>query len=211
MSNSRTSDVPLTGIAVGAVALALVVVFAVFLPRAVGDDGTGGTSNARIALPATLPGGYQSADQVSAWKGATSGVAGHEDQVVKEVKAELKYGNAALQKTTGGGFGNRIYLKDAGKSIFFVQAFRAAGGAVSPGEISDPSQLQQGTSVDQLLKVGDATCIVTGSVATGGQVQPQQTKCQASKGDDLTVQVTAPAVAASDVAKVADLVLAQIH
>ena len=206
MSKTRNSDVPLTGIAIGAVVLALFVVFAVLLPKAEGDDASG-----RIDLPATLPGGYVSADQVSAWKGA-SGVSGHEAEVVAQVKAELKYGDTQLEKTTGGGFGHRIYLKDKGASIFFVQVFRAAGGAFSPGEISDPSQLQQGTSVQQLTKVGKSVCIVNGQVGTGGQVSSSQgeSQCQRSEGD-LTVQVTAPGVAPSDVAKVADLVLSKVN
>jgi len=204
VSDTRNSDVPLTGIAFGAVALALVVLFAVFLPKAEGDS----ANTSAITLPKTLPGGYTSAALPAAWKGNPS-VAGQEDAIVKQVQAELDYGNAQLKKTTGGGFGNAIYLKDSGQSIFFVQAFRAAGGAVSPGEISDPTKLQPGTSVDQLTTVGKATCIVTGSVASGGQVQQAQTKCQESKGQ-LTVQVMAPSVASSDVAKVADLVLSQI-
>ena len=207
MSKTRNSDVPLTGIAIGAVVLALFVVFAVLLPKAEGDDSVDTT---RISLPDSLPGGYKAADMVSSWKGATSGIAGHEAEVVAEVKAELKFGDAALQKTTGGGFGNRIYLKNGAQSIFFVQVFRAAGGAVSPGEISDPSKLQQGSSVQQLTQVGKSVCIVSGTTATGGAVQPSQTQCQRSEGQ-LTVQVTAPSVAASDVAKVADLVLAQVR
>ena len=204
MSDTRNSDVPLTGIAIGAIALALVVLFAVFLPKAVGD--TANTS--AITLPKTLPGGYESATDTAAWKGNAS-MAGQEAQVVKAVQEEIDFGNAQLKQTTGGGFGNAIYLKDSGKSIFFVQAFRAAGGAVSPGEISDPTKLQQGSTVDQLVSIGKATCIVTGTVATGGQVQPAQTKCQQSKGE-LTVQVSAPSIAASDVAKVTGLVLDQI-
>jgi hypothetical protein len=205
VSNNRNSDVPLTGMAIGAVVLALFVVFAVLLPKAEGDD----ANSSRIVLPNSLPGGYVAADRTEAWKG-TSGVAGHEAEVVAQVKSELKFGNAALDKTTGGGFGNRIYLKQGAQQVFFVQVFRAEGGALSPGEISDPSQLQQGTSVQQLTKVGDAVCVIDGSVGTGGQVQPSQTQCQRSKSG-LTVQVTAPSVAASDVAKVADLVLAQVH
>lgn len=217
MSDTRNSDVPLTGIAIGAVVLALFVVFAVLLPKVHDDDtsGTGATGTSAVSLPATLPGGYRAADQTAAWKGA-SGVAGHEAEIVSQVKSELKYGDAQLKKSTGGGFANRIYLKQGasgsaqqGPSIFFVQVFRAGGGAFSPGEISDPSQLQQGTSVQSLTKVGDSTCIVDGQVATGGQVQPAQTQCQRTNGN-LTVQVTAPSVAASDVAKVADLVLSQV-
>lgn len=203
MSKNRTSDVPLTGIAIGAVVLALFVVFAVLLPKASGDE-----AGSRIELPSTLPGGYVAADKADAWKGNTN-VAGHEAEIAASVKQELTFGNAALEKTTGGGFGNRVYIK-GGQAVFFVQVFRAAGGAFSPGEISDPSQLQQGTSVQQLLKVGKSTCIVDGAVGTGGQVQPSQTQCQRSEGE-LTVQVTAPSVAASDVAKVADLVLAQVR
>ncbi|WGL52943.1 hypothetical protein P5P86_03745 [Nocardioides sp. BP30] len=203
MSKSRSSDVPLTGIAIGAVVLALVVVFAVLLPKAQGDE----ADTSRIALPSSLPGGYKAADNASAWKG-NANVAGNEAQVAAQVKAEIAFGNAALKKTTGGGFGNRIYIKGASE-IYFVQAFRAAGGAFSPGELSDPSKLQQGTSVQQLIKTGDATCIVDGTTGTGGQVTPSETQCQVSKGD-LTIQVMAPSVAASDVAKVADLVLTKV-
>ncbi|WP_017933141.1 hypothetical protein [Nocardioides sp. Iso805N] len=204
MSKTRNSDVPLTGIAIGAVALALVVVFAVLLPKAQGDE----ADTSRIDMPSSLPGGYVAADNASAWKG-NANVAGNEAQVAAEVKAEIKYGDAALQKTTGGGFGNRIYIKGSSE-IFFVQVFRAAGGAFSPGEISDPSKLQQGSSVQQLVKVGNSTCIVDGTTATAGQVTPSQTQCQRSEGN-VTVQVMAPSVAASDVAKVADLVLAKVR
>jgi hypothetical protein len=206
VSNTRNSDVPLTGIAIGAVVLALFVVFAVLLPKAEGDD----ANTSRVVLPNSLPGGYLAADQTAAWKGASSSVAGHEAEVAAQVRSELKFGDSALEKTTNGGFGNRIYLKKGAQAIFFVQVFRAEGGAFSPGEISDPSKLQQNSSVQQLTKVGDSTCIVDGTVGTGGQVQPNQTQCQRTKGG-LTVQVTAPSVAASDVAKVADLVLAQVH
>lgn len=203
MSKTRNSDVPLTGIAIGAVALALVVVFAVLLPKASGDE-----AGTRIKLPNSLPGGYIAADRTEAWKG-NANVSGHESELVAQVKAEINYGNSALEKTTGGGFGNRIYIKGS-SAIFFVQVFRAAGGAFSPGEISDPSKLQQGSSVQQLLKVGKSTCIIDGTTSTGSQVTPSQTQCQLSEGE-LTVQVTAPSVAASDVAKVADLVLAQVR
>lgn len=210
MSKTRNSDVPLTGIAIGAVALALVVVFAVLLPKAEGDE----ADTSRIALPSSLPGGYVAADTASAWKGASPTVAGHEAEVAAEVKAELKYGDSVLEKTTGGGFGNGVYLKKTGDSanFFFVQVFRAAGGALSPGEISDPSQSQAGGSAQQLLKVGDATCIVQGVIGSAGQVDASQgqSQCQRSEGN-LTVQVTAPSVAASDVAKVADLVLAKVR
>ena len=103
MSDTRNSDVPLTGIAFGAVALALVVLFAVFLPKAVGD-----TANASaITMPTTLPGGYKSATDVEAWKGNPS-MAGQEAQVVKAVQAEIDFGDTQLKKTTGGGFGNAL-------------------------------------------------------------------------------------------------------
>lgn len=204
MSNTRNSDVPLTGIAIGAVVLALFIVFAVLLPKVNADE-----TSSRIDLPDHLAGGLVAADKTAAWKGA-QGVAGHEAQVVAEVRSELKFGDSQLEKTTDGGYGNRIYLKSGGSQIFFVQVFRAAGGAFSPGEISDPSKLQQGTSVQQLTKVGKSVCIIDGQTGTGGQVQPSQTQCQRSEGE-LTVQVTAPSVAASDVAKVADTVLAQVR
>jgi len=206
VSKTRNSDVPMTGIAIGAVLLALLVVFAVVLPRAVGDTGS---STGSLILPDSLPGGYLAADRTAAWKNASGGVKGHEAQIVAQVKAELTYGDRALSKTSKNAFANRIYLKNDGKSIFFVQAFRSAGGAFSPGEISDPSKLQQGSSVQQLIRVGDAVCIVDGTVGSPGQIEPSQTQCQRSEGD-LTVQVTAPQVAASDVAKVADLVLSKV-
>lgn len=207
MSKTNQSDIPLTGIAIGAVALALVVLFAVFLPKAHGE--TGSATVNRISLPASLPGGYLAADRVDAWKSADSQVKGHEAEVVGQVKAELSYGDKQLAKTSSSDYGNRIYLKD-GRSIFFVQVFRAAGGAFSPGEISDPAVSGQGSSVQQLTKVGDAVCIVDGAVTSPGQVQPSSSQCQRS-GADLTVQVTSPGTAPSDVAKVADLVFAAVR
>lgn len=206
MSTTNKSDIPLTGIAIGAVALALVVLFAVFLPKAHGESGS---SANRISLPASLPGGYLAADRVDAWKGANSQVKGHEAELVGEVKAELSYGDKQLAKTASSDYGNRIYVK-GGQSVFFVQVFRAAGGAFSPGELSDPARSGQGSSIQQLTKVGDAVCIIDGAVAGPGQVQPSSSQCQRS-GADLTVQVTSPGTAPSDVAKVADLVFAAVR
>jgi len=208
VSKTNKSDVPLTGIAIGAVALALVVLFAVFLPKAHGEAGESSTHQ-RISLPASLPGGYLAADRIDAWKGAGAQVKGHEAELVGQVKAELSYGDKQLAKTAPADYGNRIYLKN-GQSIFFVQVFRSAGGAFAPGELSDPSKSGEGSSVQQLTKVGDSVCIVDGSVSGPGQVQPSSTQCQRS-GDDLTVQITSPGTAASDVAKVADLVFAAVR
>ncbi|HVX55835.1 hypothetical protein [Nocardioides sp.] len=207
MSKTNRSDVPLTGIAIGAVALALVVLFAVLLPKAHGE--TSSSTPHRISLPASLPGGYLAADRTDAWKNAGAQVKGHEAELVGEVKDELTYGDKQLAKTAKSDYGNRIYLKN-GQSIFFVQVFRTAGGAFSPGELSDPSKSSEGSSVQQLTKVGDSVCIVDGSVTSPGQIQPSSTQCQRSS-DDFTVQVTSPGTAASDVAKVADLVFAKVR
>lgn len=206
MSKTDQSDIPLTGIAIGAVVLALVVLFAVFLPKAHGETDS---SAHRISMPASLPGGYLAADRVDAWKGAAAQVKGHEAELVGEVKSELSYGDKQLAKTASSDYGNQIYLKN-GQSIFFVQVFRAAGGAFSPGELSDPAKSGEGSSVQQLTKVGDAVCIVDGSVTGPGHVQPSSTQCQRS-GADFTVQVTSPGTAPSDVAKVAGLVLAAVR
>jgi hypothetical protein len=208
VSKTDKSEIPLTGIAIGAVALALVVLFAVLLPKAHGETDSSATPH-RIALPASLAGGYLAADRVDAWKDAGAQVKGREAELVGQVKAELSYGDKQLAKTASSDYGNRIYLKD-GKSIFFVQVFRAAGGAFSPGELSDPAKSGEGSSVQQLTKVGDSVCIVDGAVSGPGQVQPSSTQCQRS-GADLTVQVTSPGTAPSDVAKVADLVFTTVR
>lgn len=208
MSKTSNSDVPLNGIAIGAVVLALVVVFAVFLPKAHGETSASTSTPQQITLPATLPGGYVAADHTAAWKNAGSQVKGHEAELVSEVKDELEYGDQQLAKTSKTDYGNRIYLKN-GQSIFFVQVFRSAGGAFAPGEISDPMKSSQGSTIQQLTKVGSSVCIVDGTVGNPGQVTPSSAQCQRSSGD-LTVQVSSPGTAPSDVAKVVDLVFAKV-
>ncbi len=201
MSNEKNTGPALTGAAIGLVVLALVVVFAVLIPKAHGESAA--------TLPDKLPGGYVSADLKEAWKHPPAGVTPAQvDQVIAQVKAEIKYGNATLGTTAPEPSVYKIYLKGP-SSLFFVQVFKSAGGAFSPGEIADGTGAPQGSSVDQLVKVGKSVCMVSGTADGSGSIQPTQIQCQRSDGDE-TIQVTTPSGTAKSVAAFADVVAANI-
>lgn len=204
MSSTRSTSAktPVLGLLLGLVVLALMVVFAVLLPKAVGDSGA---SDEPLGLPDTLPGGYTAADldaafagqydadQAESYAGRQASARKHADEVLAEV-----YEHAAETRTYAS--------KDLSTAVF-VQAFRAPGGAFAPETISEEGAAASGAASQELVREGDAICRVERAAAdptTGaGGGAPSYVSCQRSE-DDLTVQVTAAGTPAEEVVELVD-------
>lgn len=191
------------GILAGVAVLALLVVFAVLLPRT--TDGAG--AEEPLGLPDTLPGGYVAADldrafagqydedQAETLSGRQASAREHADDVLGEV-----YDHAAASRT---------YASEDLSQAVFVQAFRAAGGAFAPEMISEEGAGSTGAATQELVREGDAVCIVQRQAvdpAAGAPADadtPSYVECQRSEGE-LTVQATASSIAPEDLVALVD-------
>jgi hypothetical protein len=180
VSNRR---VVLPGVILGALLLALAVVFAIVLPKVHGDSGN-------ISLPDTLPGGYTATDLVDAYKHAPGATDAQVQQASASARTTRTYGDKALADS-GVKAATRTYVDKSLHTPLFVQVFRAAGGAFSPFQFSDPKAAQANEQVQHLVRKGDVLCIENGSATGAGAVQASYVECQKSQGD-TTVQVTSP-------------------
>lgn len=180
MSNRR---VVIPGVILGVLLLALAVVFAVVLPKVHGESGS-------ISLPDTLPGGYTATDLVDAYKNAPGATDAQVQQASASARTTRSYGDKALADS-GVTAATRTYVDKKLQTPLFVQVFRAAGGAFSPFQFSDPKTAQASEQVQHLVRKGDVVCIENGSSDGQGGVQPSYLECQKSEGN-TTVQVTSP-------------------
>jgi hypothetical protein len=179
VSNRR---VVLPGAVLGVLLLALAAAFAIALPKVNGE------SSGAIVLPDTLPGGYTATDLAAAYENAPGAT---DDKVASASASERTvraYGNKVLAES-GVVAATRNYVNADLSAPLVVQAFRAAGGAFSPFQFSDPKTAQAGQEVQNLVERGGVVCIEHGSADGQGGVQPAYVECQKSEGD-LTIQVT---------------------
>lgn len=180
--------VVLPGILVGVIALALAVALGVLLPKANGSTGD-------LSLPDTLPGGYVAADLRTAYEGLSSTT---DEQKAAYATQQVNAKNFAAKSYDEVGVSGvaRNYLTKDGQGFVAVQLIRAEGGVLSPYLFADPATAEPGSSVDRLLKAGDATCIETGAADGAGSVQQSMIRCQIAE-HGLTLQVTTQAPLAS--------------
>lgn len=159
------------GITFGVIALALLVVFGVGLPRWIHDDGST-VSNEKITLPSSLSGGYVSAESAASWKDAIS-----KKQIDQQNATSLQQQAVQLSKqvqknvaTLGAGAAARMYVDAAHGSLMVVSAVR------------ERSAFMVGLT-SQLQKVGHSLCTGGGTSSSGSVVYCSRTS------DDLTVEV----------------------
>lgn len=151
-----------SGVVLGAVALALVAVLAIFLPKANGSDG--------VSLPATLPGGYSALDTdraLPAGANLPDDYLKQQADLVKSIQGD--YDKAYDEPVTFRAYAN------AGLTTFaIVTVFSGEGGAFGPNF---------GTSQQiQFKRVGDVLCVVT-------YAQDQQTGKLGTDPDTVTCQL----------------------
>lgn len=197
-----------TGILAGVAVLAAMIGLAVLLPKAQGDEGTGG---AALVLPDTLPGGYAAADLESTFGGEYADQA----EAISEQQAGYReHAEEVLADVLDVPAATRTYASDDLSTAVQVQAVRAPGGAFVPESISDPDQAAPGQGTQELVREGDAVCIVQ-RAATSAESTPDATgapsyaSCQRSEGD-LTVQGSAAGLELADLVAVLDDVWAEI-
>lgn len=174
------------GVAVGVIILALVVVFAVGLPRWHKHD-----QSAALTLPDTLSGGYRAVDQLSFAKlpadqqKQTSQA--QFDQSIATLKKSATTENTQLANAFGIAVTSREYVSPDFQSEIQTTAYRGPGGIFGTGgNLVDSSTGGAGTAT--LTRVGDAVCY-----SDPGNAQQQvgpQAECQRTSGN-LTVQVQA--------------------
>ena len=186
----------LPGVILGVLVLALAAVFAIVLPKVNGES-------TEISLPDKLPGGYTATDLTKAYANAPGATDDKVQQASATERSARTYGDKAIAASGAVG-ATRTYVNKDLSSPLIVQAFRAAGGAFAPFQLSDPKSAQAGQSVQRLVRKGDVVCIENGSADGKGNVQPAYVECQKSHGD-LTVQVTTPLALDKAVAVVDDV------
>jgi hypothetical protein len=196
VSNQKNapSDIPATGIAIGAVLLAVVVLFAVFLPRAQGESSA-------PRLPDSLP-GLGAIDADATWANVPASVEKalkKEGATVAKLRSTLAAmgpkAQAKVDKVSDIPSSSRLYVDPNFHTLYSVQAFRTEAGVFAPTPLDETSTIS---------KVGDDLCISSTDSSTGTTT----VECQASH-NGLTVQVAASAKPAT-VAKVADDALSAV-
>ena len=194
-TSGRTST--WAGIAIGVLALGLLALFAIVLPKAVGED----DGAARLVLPDTLPGGYAAADDPASFEGGD--YADQADSIAQQEKSNSDYGNRVLPEVLGHAAATRTYVLDGTKAVF-VQVFDAEGGAFAPNSIPDP-EASGGAPANEVTNVGDGVCILSyGQGSTdAGPADPVFSQCQVTR-DGRTVQIGASEVDAEDLVATAD-------
>lgn len=162
------------GITLGVIALSLVVIFGVGLPRWIHDDGGSSASKEKIVLPSSLSGGYVAADTAANWKDAIG-----KKQVDQQTATSMQQQASQISKqaaknvdTIGAGAATRMYVDIQHQSLLVVSAVR------------DHDAFVQGLTGD-IKKVGDSLC-------NTGQ---SGVECRRTS-DDLTVDVQVQSQAA---------------
>ncbi|MDI6909419.1 hypothetical protein [Nocardioides sp.] len=185
------------GIAIGVITLGLLALFAIALPKAVGDE----HQAVRLVLPDTLPGGYAAADDPAAFEGGD--YADQADSIAEQERSNSDYGNRILPEVLGHAAVTRTYVLDGSKAVF-VQVFDAEGGAFAPNSIPDP-EASGGAPANEVTNVGDGVCILSyGQGSTdAGPPDPVFSQCQVSR-DGRTVQIGASDVDADHLVATAD-------
>jgi hypothetical protein len=201
-TSSRTS--PWAGIAIGVIALGLLAVFAIALPKAVDDEGAA----QRLSLPDTLPGGYAAADDPASFAGGD--YADQAESIAKQERSNSDYGNRVLPEVLGHAAATRTYVLDGTKAVF-VQVFAAEGGAFAPNSVPDP-ETAGGAPATEVTNVGDAVCILSyGQGSTGAEpADPVFSQCQVTR-DGVTAQIGSSDVDAQDLVGTADDLLDELQ
>jgi hypothetical protein len=187
-SRSQTRSQGLVaGVAVGAIALALLVVLAVLLPKAHGAEVES------VDLPDELPGGLIALD-VDRELPAEAGLP---DNFAQVQGAQARTTMSDYEDAYGDPVAFRGYADQQLQTVAFVTVFAGDGDAFGP---------DFGTSQStQLVKSGDAVCELSFQQTQTGQVsdEPTTVTCQVS-GEGQTVQVATGGISVEETVKLAD-------
>ena len=188
MKTPRDRTVAVLGAAAGLLALGLVIVFAVVLPKVSSDPASEGGDLGEIVLPDDLPGGYQALDTVES------------DQIPAEqistLTASQRYADDVLSDLVEAGGASRQYLNEEETAAPTIQVYGAEAGPLIPEQIVDPEVFGLREAPFQVVEGKDVTCIVERSEVDQATQQPLpeprvvNVECQRT-GPGLTVRLVA--------------------
>jgi hypothetical protein len=185
MASTPGSGIPsrttVAALVAGLVLLALVVAFAVGLPKASGEPEEGGATAQLATLPDTLPGGFVDLAGVGGPQGGDSAAIDYVNQVLGEV-----YPDEPTEF--------RVYVDQERQALLTVTLFAADGGAFfPPNGVADPQALGLDRAPTELVRQGEAVCEASyqsgaPGAASGGDEEPLAVSCQ-QPHDGTTVQI----------------------
>lgn len=156
--------------------LAVIVAFAVLLPR------LGEGSHAAAELPDTLPGGWTSLEDLDVPEGAP-------DDFLEQQAAAVDYVRDTLAEVYDDGTAFRAYATEDRASFATLTVFESTGGAFTApdGILSDPEALGLDKAPVELVREGDALCVVNNQTGQSGQpsdpeAPPLSVNCQLTAG-----------------------------
>lgn len=176
-SRAGARRAPWIGLVLGVVLLAVLFVFAVLLPRAAGGSHGGSVA----ALPDTLPGGWTALETLDPPEGAG-------DDFAEQQQSAVDFVGQALDDVYDEDTAFRAYTTEDFSSFVTVTVFAAPGGAFGPPNgVADPETLQLDKAPVELVREGDAVCVVNNQTGQPGQPSdpaalPLGVSCQLSEG-----------------------------
>lgn len=155
----------------------MLVAFAVLLPRAAGGSHGGSVAE----LPDTLPGGWIALEEAAPPEGAA-------EDFAEQRQAAIDFVGQTLDDVYDVGTAFRAYATEDLSNVITVMAFAAPGGAFGPANgVSDPEPQGLDKAPIELVREGDAVCVVTNQPGQPGQpsdpaAMPLAVSCQLSEG-----------------------------
>jgi hypothetical protein len=195
----RDRTVAVLGAVAGLLALGLLVVFAVVLPKVSADPASEGGSLGEIDLPDELTGGYTALDTVESEQIPA-------DQI-QALVASQEYADDVLADLVDAGGASRQYLNSEETAAPTIQVYGAETGPLVPEQIVDPEAFGLREAPFEVVQGGEVSCIVERSEIDPATQQPLpeprvvSVTCQRT-GPGLTVRL----IAGTDLGESADLV-----
>lgn len=164
MKTPRDRTVAVLGAVVGLLALGLLVVFAVVLPKVSSDPAEEGGSLGEIELPDELTGGYTALDTVESEQIPA--------EQIQALVASQEYADEVLADLVDAGGASRQYLNSEETAAPTIQVYGAEAGPLVPEQIVDPEAFGLREAPFQVVEGDDVSCIVERSEVDPATQQP---------------------------------------
>ena len=203
-TSTRRTTAPI-GLVAGVLALGVLIVLAVALPKLSGDEASAAGGSGEISLPDTLPGGYTVVEQA---------IGELDPQGAEREAANAAYTDAQLDEFSDAPVATRTYLAEDQQSFVAVQVVGAGGTFQLPLALVDPEQFGLAKSPTELVEGGeDVLCQLNwGQVPVEQADQlgdPQQVSCEYVT-DEVQVRVSGSGVSVEETQTLLDEVRALV-
>ncbi|GAA1922328.1 hypothetical protein GCM10009737_24780 [Nocardioides lentus] len=148
MKTPRNRTVAALGVVAGVAALALLVVFAVVLPKVSSEAAP---QLGEVELPDELAGG---------WRALDLGAEGIPEDQVASLAANSVYADEVLDDIVEGGGESRQYVNEDLTAAPTVQVYGAEAGPVVPAQLVDPEAFGLSRPPVEVVEEGEVTCEV---------------------------------------------------